>query len=148
MNENIVLVTGMSGAGKSSAMNALEDLGYYCIDNFPKELLSELEKLLETESRYKNIAFAISAVDYVYFVNYFQNISKHMQIIFLDCSDEELLLRYRFTRRQHPMISNKMATTLEEAIEIERDFFDHLQENAKSTIHIDTTKLTTAAFRN
>ena len=45
-----------------------------------------------------------------------------MQIIFLDCSDEELLLRYRFTRRQHPMISNKMATTLEEAIEIERDF--------------------------
>ena len=90
MNENIVLVTGMSGAGKSSAMNALEDLGYYCIDNFPKELLSELEKLLETESRYKNIAVAISAVDYVYFVNYFQNISKHMQIIFLDCSDEEL----------------------------------------------------------
>ena len=146
MNENIVLVTGMSGAGKSSAMNALEDLGYYCIDNFPKELLSELEKLLETESRYKNIAFAISAVDYVYFVNYFQNISKHMQIIFLDCSDEELLLRYRFTCRQHPMISNKMATTLEEAIEIERDFFDHLQENAKSTIHIDTTKLTTAAL--
>ena len=72
MNENIVLVTGMSGAGKSSAMNALEDLGYYCIDNFPKELLSELEKLLETESRYKNIAFAISAVDYVYFVNTFR----------------------------------------------------------------------------
>ena len=148
MNENIVLVTGMSGAGKSSAMNTLEDLGYYCIDNFPKELLSQLEKLLETESRYKNIAFAISAVDYIYFVNYFQNISKNIQIIFLDCNDEELLLRYRFTRRQHPMISNKLATTLEEAIEMERDFFDHLQENAKSTIHIDTTKLTTAGLAN
>ena len=51
MNENIVLVTGMSGAGKSSAMNALEDLGYYCIDNFPKELLPNLEELLEKKAR-------------------------------------------------------------------------------------------------
>lgn len=146
MNENIIIVTGMSGAGKSSAMNALEDLGYYCIDNFPKELLCDLEKLLEEETKYQNIAFAVSAVDYVYFVNYFENISKHMQIIFLDCNDDELLLRYRFTRRQHPMISNNLATTLEEAIEMERDYFDHLQENAKSTLHIDTTKLTTAAL--
>lgn len=146
MNENIILVTGMSGAGKSSAMNALEDLGYYCIDNFPKELLPYLEDLLENESRYQNIAFAVSAVDYVYFVNYFDNVSKHLQIIFLDCSDDELLLRYRFTRRQHPMISNNLATTLEEAIEMERDFFDHLQENASSTLHIDTTKMSTAAL--
>lgn len=146
MNENIVLVTGMSGAGKSSAMNALEDLGYYCIDNFPKELLPNLETLLETEAKYQSIAFAVSAVDYVYFVNYFDNISRHMQIIFLDCSDEELLLRYRFTRRQHPMISNNLATTLEDAIEMEREFFDHLQENASSTIHIDTTKMSTASL--
>ena len=46
MENKIVLVTGMSGAGKSSAMNALEDLGYYCMDNFPKELLDNLEELL------------------------------------------------------------------------------------------------------
>ena len=49
MKQKVVLVTGMSGAGKSSAMNALEDMGYYCIDNFPKELLPNLETLLEKE---------------------------------------------------------------------------------------------------
>lgn len=146
MKENIVIVTGMSGSGKSSAMNTLEDLGYFCIDNFPKELLSNLDDLLETESRYQNIAFAVSAVDYIDFVNHFDNMSKHLQIIFLDCSDEELLLRYRFTRRQHPLIANNMATTLEEAIEMERDYFDKIQENASNTLHIDTTKMSTSAL--
>ena len=143
MNENIVLVTGMSGAGKSSAMNALEDLGYYCIDNFPKELLPQLETLLKGEpEKYQATALSVSAMDYIYFVKYFDTIAKHLKIIFLDCSDHELLLRYRFTRRQHPMISFNYATTLEEAIEMERDYFDHLQENAQTTIHLDTTKLT------
>ena len=149
MNENIILVTGMSGAGKSSAMNALEDLGYYCIDNFPKELLPQLEVLLQEEpQKYKATALSVSALDYIYFVKYFDTIAKGMQIIFLDCNDDELLLRYRFTRRQHPMISANLATTLEEAIEIERDYFNHIQENAQNTIHIDTTKLTTQSLAN
>lgn len=149
MNENIVLVTGMSGAGKSSAMNALEDLGYYCIDNYPKELLEQLFELLDSgDSRYKNVALSVSASDYISFVNYFDNIARDLQIIFLDCSDEELLLRYRFTRRQHPMISAGQATTLEEAIEMERDQFDKLQENMKNTLHVDTSKLSAQALIN
>ena len=147
MENKIVLVTGMSGAGKSSAMNALEDLGYYCMDNFPKELLENLEDLLrKDESHYKNVALSVSAIDYQAFVSYFENINRDLQILFLDCSDEELLLRYRFTRRQHPMIVNHLATTLEDAIEVERDFLDHLQENSQNTIHIDTTKLSTSAL--
>ena len=79
-------------------------------------------------------------------MSYFENINRDLQILFLDCSDEELLLRYRFTRRQHPMIVNHLATTLEDAIEVERDFLDHLQENSQNTIHIDTTKLSTSAL--
>ena len=147
MENKIVLVTGMSGAGKSSAMNALEDLGYYCMDNFPKELLDNLEELLrKDETHYKNVALSVSAIDYQAFVSYFENINRELQILFLDCSDEELLLRYRFTRRQHPMIVNHLATTLEDAIEVERDFLDHLQENSQNTIHIDTTKLSTSAL--
>lgn len=61
MENKIVLVTGMSGPEKSSAMNApLEDLGYYCMDNFPKELLNNLEDLLEKmNSHYKNVALGI-----------------------------------------------------------------------------------------
>ena len=83
MNENIVLVTGMSGAGKSSAMNALEDLGYYCIDNFPKELLPNLEELLEKKSaKYKSVALSVSAIDYVYFVKYFDNNTNRIQSSF------------------------------------------------------------------
>ena len=147
MENKIVLVTGMSGAGKSSAMNALEDLGYYCMDNFPKELLDNLEDLLrKDETHYKYVALSVSAIDYQAFVSYFENINRELQILFLDCSDEELLLRYRFTRRQHPMIVNHLATTLEDAIEVERDFLDHLQENSQNTIHIDTTKLSTSAL--
>lgn len=147
MNQKVVLVTGMSGAGKSSAMNALEDMGYYCIDNFPKELLPQLEKLLEDKtSQYPYVALSVSALDYLDFVTYFKNLPEPISIVFLDCSNEELLLRYRFTRRHHPMITVEKATTLEEAIEMERDLFDHLQENAGNTIHIDTTKLSPASL--
>lgn len=149
MNENLVLVTGMSGAGKSSAMNALEDLGYCCIDNFPRELLPQLQELLEKEQdRYKNIALSVSAADYTSFVNYFDNIARELQIIFLDCSDEELLLRYRFTRRQHPMIASGQATTLEDAIEMERLSFDQILANMNNTLHVDTTKLSSQALIN
>ena len=71
MENKIVLVTGMSGAGKSSAMNALEDLGYYCMDNFPKELLDNLEDLLrKDESHYKNSIFAFE-------IHKHQSIGKH-----------------------------------------------------------------------
>ena len=110
-------------------------------------MLDNLEDLLrKDESHYKNVALSVSAIDYQAFVSYFENINRDLQILFLDCSDEELLLRYRFTRRQHPMIVNHLATTLEDAIEVERDFLDHLQENSQNTVHIDTTKLSTSAL--
>ena len=143
MEQNIVLLTGMSGAGKTSAMNALEDQGYYCIDNFPKELLPQLERLLVQERRYDYVALSVSALDYMAFLNYFENVNAHISIIFLDCSDEELLLRYRFTRRRHPLIASEMATTLEEAIEMERDYFDCISESSRDVIRFDTTKMAT-----
>lgn len=149
MNKNVILVTGMSGAGKSSAMNALEDLGYYCIDNFPKELLDDLESLLNrNEEKYKKLALSVSAIDYVTFMNYFDRQEDNTKVIFLDCADDELLLRYRFTRRNHPLVTNGEAATLEEAIELERDYFDHLQANQDKTFRFDTTKMTTAALAN
>jgi UPF0042 nucleotide-binding protein len=148
MNENIVLVTGMSGAGKSSAMNALEDLGYLCIDNFPKELLPNLEQLLNGNAdKYGAVALSVPISDYVDFLNYFDNCA-NLQTIFLDCSDEELLLRYRFTRRKHPMIVSGRASTLEDAIEIERDEFAALMVHRKNTFHLDSTKLSSQALIN
>lgn len=147
MKYNVVLLTGMSGAGKSSAMNALEDLGYYCIDNFPKELLPELDELVEKEKNLEYLeymALSVSAIDYTTFVNYFGNSAYNLKIVFLDASDEELLLRYRFTRRRHPLITHQRATTLEEAIEMERDFFNQIRESAKDTIRFDTSKMSTS----
>ena len=100
---NVVLITGMSGAGKTSAMNILEDMGYHCIDNFPVQLLSSLGKLIrgQDDSRYDNIALATNAVDYPQFLNYFENSNMNVRVVFLDASNEQLLLRYRFTRRHH-----------------------------------------------
>lgn len=61
------------------------------MDNFPKELLDNLEELLrKDETHYKNVALSVSAIDYQAFVSYFENINRELQILFLDCSDEEL----------------------------------------------------------
>lgn len=139
--QNVLLITGMSGAGKTTAMAILEDIGYHCIDNFPVELISSLGEIMNVkeDSRYKNIALATSAIDYPKFLSYFENIDVNVRVIFLDASNEKLLLRYKFTRRHHPMILNSKANTLEEAIEVERDMFNSLNESA--VLHIDTTKL-------
>lgn len=141
MKKNIVLLTGMSGAGKSSAMNALEDMGYYCIDNFPKELLSQLNTIFIEKDRYANIAFSVNALDYVYFARHFENSTESVHTVFLDAKDDELLLRYRFTRRLHPMIASGIVKTLEEAIDMERDLFERLNLDT-NVIRIDTTKMT------
>lgn len=149
MEKQLVLVTGMSGAGKTSAMNALADLGYNCIDNFPKELLNSLEKLMESDDpAYDRLALTASSQDYVDFMNFFDALSRPLQVIFVDASDEELLLRYRFTRRMHPLLLKNQASTLEEAIELERDSFKNLEENMKDTLHLDTTRLTPQALVN
>lgn len=149
MEKQLVLITGMSGAGKTSAMNALSDLGYTCIDNYPKELLPALENLLENnDPTYDRLALTASSQDYVDFMNFFDNLKRPLQVIFVNASDEELLLRYRFTRRMHPLLLRHQASTLEEAIELERDSFKDLEENMKDTLHVDTTRLTPQALVN
>lgn len=139
--QNVLLVTGMSGAGKTTAMGILEDMGYHCIDQFPVQLLSSLGEIINSQPdpRYANIALATTAMDYPKFLNYFENIDVNVRVIFLDASNEKLLLRYKFTRRHHPMLMFSKANTLEEAIEVERDMFDSLNERA--IMHIDTTKM-------
>ena len=104
--QNVVLITGMSGAGKTTAMGILEDMGYHCIDNFPVQLIESLGKIINStpDERYKNIALATTAIDYPKFLQYFANIDVNVRVVFLDASNEKLLLRYKFTRRHHPMM--------------------------------------------
>ncbi|MEE0831349.1 MAG: RNase adapter RapZ [Longicatena sp.] len=144
---NIVLITGMSGAGKTSAMGILEDMGYHCIDNFPVQVIDSLENILKDDSdpRYQNVALATTALDYPKFIQYFKNMDVKVHVVFLDASNEQLLIRYKFTRRNHPMILMSKARTLEEAIEIERDMFNAIIE--QTVIRIDTTKIDTSKLK-
>ena len=137
----------MSGAGKTTAMGILEDMGYHCIDQFPVQLLSNLGEIIHSkiDPRYSNIALATTALDYPKFLNYFKNIETNVKVIFFDASDEKLLLRYKFTRRHHPMILFQKANTLEEAIEVERDMFEAL--NDRPMMRIDTTQLSQAELK-
>lgn len=147
-NQNVILVTGMSGAGKTTAIGILEDMGYHCIDQFPVQLIHELGKIIKTEHdpRYENLALATSALDYEEFLRYFERKEMNVRVLYLDASDEKLLLRYKFTRRNHPFIVFNKANTLEDAIEAERDLFDDLKY--RSTVRIDTTKLTQKALKD
>ncbi|MDF9825216.1 UPF0042 nucleotide-binding protein [Breznakia sp. PF5-3] len=146
--QNVILVTGMSGAGKTSAIAILEDMGYHCIDQFPVQLIGELGKIItnqQAEDRYQNLALATSAQDYQKFLSYFEGREMNVKVLYLDASNEKLLLRYKFTRRSHPFVLSGKANTLEEAIEAERDLFNEL--SYRKVIHIDTTKLTLKALR-
>lgn len=145
--QNIVLVTGMSGAGKTTAMAVLEDMGYHCIDQFPVQLIHELGKIIRNEHdpRYQNLALATSALDYTRFISYFNDREINVRVLYLDASNEKLLLRYKFTRRNHPFIVFDKANTLEDAIEFERDLFTGL--TYFNTYRVDTTKLTQKALK-
>ncbi len=145
--QNIVIVTGMSGAGKTTAIGILEDMGYHCIDQFPVQLVHELGTIIskEHDPRYENLALATNALDYEKFITYFENREVPVRILYLDASEEQLLLRYKFTRRTHPFIVFNKANTLEEAIEAERDCFHDLKY--RNVVHIDTTKLTQKALK-
>lgn len=139
--QNIVLITGMSGAGKSTAMSILEDLGYHCIDQFPVQLIDSLDKIISTnyEVRYSNLALATTAIDYPKFLSFFQSRGIQVKVLYLDANNEALMLRYKFTRRHHPFLLENRANTLEEAIECERALFTNIFETAM--MHIDTTRI-------
>lgn len=141
MKNRVVLVSGMSGAGKTNATSVLEDMGYHCIDQFPVQLLSLLVDMIETSTdpRYQFLALSTSAKDFPEFIKAFGGADMDVRVLFLDASNEELLHRYKSTRRTHPLLISNVANTLEEAISSERQMFLNYKDNASLTI--DTTFL-------
>lgn len=138
-SKRVVLISGMSGAGKSSAMRILEDLGYYCIDNFPVRLVAMLVHNVEvsTDPRYRYMALSTSAQDFPEFLAQLNKSSINPDVLFLDASDAVLLHRYKSTRRTHPLLVSNLCSTLEEAIAVERQMFQH--QNMERFTIIDTT---------
>ena len=107
---NLLIVTGMSGAGKSVVINSLEDVGYYCIDNLPPKLIPKLTDLiLGTSEQSVNLAVVIDLrsleFDSIDEIHYFlqDSHSVNVQVLYLDANDETLVKRYKETRRSHPL---------------------------------------------
>lgn len=134
----------MSGSGKTIALQALEDLGYYCIDNLPAVLLPTLAKqMLGERSQIKNCAISIDSRNRDFIYDIIENFSElsslniDYKIIFLDTDSDTLIKRFSETRRKHPLSSKQ--TSLVEAIDSERKILEPLSENADRHINTSTT---------
>ncbi|MGL5043123.1 MAG: RNase adapter RapZ [Culicoidibacterales bacterium] len=144
----VLLVCGMSGAGKTTTQSALEDLGYMCIDNMPPTFISLVVDLVEKqdEATPKKIGFifdikyhSVNNIQTAYNELKDQRNEKKYQIelLFLDAEDNVLLGRYRETRRKHPLAS--ATATLAEAVVKERQLMQKLKQNAD--VIVDTSQL-------
>jgi len=134
----IVLITGMSGSGKSVALHALEDSGFYCVDNLPPELLIPFVEL-ERDRKEERVAIAIdvrSASSLPLMPGQLmklKNLGFKITSIFLDASSDTLLRRYSETRRRHPLsgrVESADELALTESIEYEREILSRLREKA------------------
>lgn len=146
-NKRVILVSGMSGAGKSTATRVLEDMGYHVIDNFPVQLVTLLVDMIETSTdpRYSYIALSTTAQDFASFLRNLKGQNIEVQVLFLEASDSILLHRYKSTRRMHPLLLINTANSLEEAIAVERQMFARNINN--SFITIDTSFLSEKEFK-
>ncbi len=107
---DFVVITGMSGAGKSQAMNVMEDMGYYCMDNLPPALLSKFAELTyKSKKEIKKVAVVVDIRGGEFFESLFQGLDDLVElgvgykILFLDSSNETLIKRYKELRRPHPL---------------------------------------------
>jgi UPF0042 nucleotide-binding protein len=151
----IVLITGISGSGKSVALNALADSGYYCVDNLPPRFLPELAEYLASDGQ-ERLAVAIDARSSASLGDMPGIIrdlsSKHdVRVLFLNASTESLIQRFSETRRRHPLSGSPandadvgLLASLEEAIERERELVADLAEFGHQ---IDTSNLRSNVLR-
>ena len=138
-----VIVTGMSGAGKSSTLKMLEDAGYFCVDNLPVPLISKFAKLIfHDHAEYDRIAIGVDIrsgqglAELEPFLKQMKANGQQYEILYLDCSDEVLIKRYKETRRSHPLAG---AGRVEGGILQEREKTAFLKQQADYIL--DTSKL-------
>ncbi len=145
-----VIVTGMSGAGKSTALRTLEDLGFYCVDNLPVDLIGDFADIMKNgEKEYSNIAVGIDARNSKGLARIESVMKKLMkkedftyEILFLDADDTDLIKRFKKTRREHPLARKG---DLQQGISSERNLLKYLRDHADYMI--DTTNETEKDLR-
>ena len=148
----LFVVTGMSGAGKSKAVDYLEDLGYYCLDNLPVKLLSSVVGWMEGNkdfSRKVAVTLDIRSSDISdSFFTALEAVKRRgvpVRVLFLDCEDSVLIKRYKESRRLHPLMNLENQSDILSAIKEERKVLSSVREI--SDYIVDTTNLATAALR-
>ncbi|MCI3206313.1 MULTISPECIES: RNase adapter RapZ [Pandoraea] len=150
----IVLITGVSGSGKSLALNVLEDAGYYCVDNLPSRFLPELAIYLGTQN-YSRLAVAIDArsgsslAELPPIIGGLRRFGHDVRVLFLNATTQTLVQRFSETRRRHPLSvtgDDTLSATgsLVEAIEKEREMLSSVTELGHQ---IDTSNLRASALR-
>ncbi len=105
-----IIVTGLSGSGKSEAMKSLEDIGFYCVDNLPPTLITKFAELCyQGSSDIDKVALGIDIRGREFFktlnesLNQLEKENYKYEVLFLDCADDILVKRYKMTRRRHPL---------------------------------------------
>jgi UPF0042 nucleotide-binding protein len=147
--DDLVIITGFSGAGKSSAMAVFEDAGYFCVDNLPPEMISSLAELfMHQGSKVRSAAIVSDVRGGAYFeglvkvLDELDNSGLVYRVIFLEADDQTLLNRYKETRRRHPLAPSG---SVAEGIAAERALLAPIRERAGAVV--DTTGLTPVMLR-
>jgi UPF0042 nucleotide-binding protein len=147
--DDFVLITGFSGAGKSQAMAAFEDAGYFCVDNLPPEMIASLADLFAHEgSKVERAAVVCDVRGGEYFEGFARVLDEldergvRHRVLFLDASEDVLLHRFKETRRRHPLANGGRVSS---AIQEEKALLEPLRERAD--VAIDTTDLSASRLR-
>ena len=137
-----IIVTGLSGAGKSEATNALEDMGYFCVDNLPPKLIKKFAEVCkQSQGSIDKVALVMDIRGGIFFDDLFESLSElsreqfRYEILFLDTSDEVLVKRFKEKRRSHPLAPGGRVIT---GIELERQKLREVKD--KADVIIDTSK--------
>ncbi len=145
-----VIVSGLSGAGKSKAASFLEDIGFYCVDNMPADLIPQFAQLcLATKGRYERVALVTDVRASLTFDGLFKALESLDQmrlqytIVFVEASTDVIIKRYKETRRKHPLV--KDGSELAAAVERERQLLEPIRNRANAIIN--TSALSTAKLR-
>lgn len=145
-----VIISGLSGAGKSKAASFMEDMGFYCVDNLPASLIPKFAELcMAGTGKYERVALVTDIRGGQTFDGLFEALdtlhamSCPYRILFMEASDEAIIKRYKETRRAHPLVKN--GRSLAEAVRQERTVLDPVRRRAEFII--DTSVLSTAKLR-
>lgn len=147
----ILIITGMSGAGKSKAVDALEDIGFFCVDNIPPDLVEKFIALCVQTEKIERIAIITDARGGASVEKLEETLKNLRQdglsyrILYLDCNEAILINRYKETRRKHPLLFMAKGS-LEEAISLEAGLMEDLHQSAD--LVVDTSLLSPTQLRN